>query len=113
MLVGVVDRLGECLHHFGRLTHGEGGAVQLLREAAAGHEFQAQEREAGVLAHFVDLDDVGMLHPGDRFGLGPEPGQRLHPGRGAGLDHLQGHRPRRKELAGLVDDAHAAPAQDA
>ena len=58
-----------------------------------------------------DLDDVGVLEPGDRLGLGEEAGGGLGRGVGAGQDHLQGAGAVEPDLAGLVDDAHAAAAQ--
>ena len=52
-----------------------------------------------------------MPEPGDRLGLGPEPRRGGRPGVRPGQDHLQGAEPVQRELAGQVDDPHAAPAQ--
>jgi hypothetical protein len=54
-----------------------------------------------------------VLEPGDCLRLRPEPSKFLRPGVGARQDHLQGDQPLEPDLAGAVDDAHAAPAQDA
>ena len=64
-----------------------------------------------MLADVVDLDDVGVLEPGDGLGLGEEAGGGLGAGVRAGQDHLQGDGAVEPDLAGLVDDAHAAAAQ--
>ena len=63
------------------------------------------------LADVVDLDDVGMLQPGDGLGLAQEADDRLGAGVRAGQDHLQGAGRLRLEPSGQVDDAHPAPAQ--
>ena len=63
-----------------------------------------------MLADGVDLHDVGVLEPGDRLGLGPEP-QPLGIGpAGPADDHLEGDEPVEPALPGLVDDAHPAVA---
>ena len=59
----------------------------------------------------IDLDDVRVLQPGDRLGLGQEADGGLGPGVVAGQDHLEGDDAVEPELPGLVDDAHAAAAQ--
>ena len=43
-------------------------------QAPAGHVAHAEEQRPGVLAHFIDGDDVGVFQAGDGLGLGPEPG---------------------------------------
>ena len=64
-----------------------------------------------MLADVVDLDDVGVLEPGDGLGLGQEADGGLGAGVRAGQDHLQGDGAVEPDLAGLVDDPHAAAAQ--
>ena len=64
-----------------------------------------------MLADVEDLDDVGVLELGDGLGLGQEAGGGLGAGVRAGQDHLQGDDAVEPDLAGLVDDAHAAAAQ--
>ncbi len=95
----------------GGLAGGQRCAVQPLRQAAAGAVFQREEGQAVVFADLVDLDDVGMLQAGDRFGLGPEALQLLAARDGAAQDHLEGDQAFELGLLGLVDDAHAAAAQ--
>ena len=58
-----------------------------------------------------DLNDMGMLNPGDRLGLGHEPSDVVRTGVSAGQDHLEGARPVQADMARLVDDPHAAAAQ--
>ena len=88
-----------------------GNAIELSVQAAAGDILELQERQAIGLADVVDLHDVRVLEPGDRLGLRQEPGTNLGVGMGTGEDHLQGARAIEPDLAGPVDDPHAAPAQ--
>ena len=88
-----------------------GAAGQLLVEAAAGTELQREEGTTLMLSDFVDLHNVGMLQAADRLRLGAEPRQVVGSGVGAGQDHLERDEAIESDLAGLVDDAHAAPAQ--
>ncbi len=53
----------------------------------------------------------GWSSRADGLGLVLEPPQLVLAGQQPGLDHLQRHRAVEADLAGLVDDAHAAPAQ--
>ena len=63
-----------------------------------------------VLAHAEDRHDVGVVQPGRRLRLALEPPHLLGVQQRAGREHLQGHAPAQRLLLGLVDDAHAAPA---
>ena len=94
-----------------RRTHRLGRALEVLGQAAAGHELEDKVRPARGLADIVDLDDVGMLQASDRRGLGAKAGQVLRAGLDPGQDHLQRHGAIETELPGLVDDAHAASSQ--
>ncbi len=110
-LVGAMDRAGQK----GRSPGGVPGrlrtAVETLGQAVAGHELHREEGSALPGADLVDLDNVGVLEPGDQAGFGFEAGQR--PGRRVRpvAQHLQGHDALEGEVAGLVDDAHASAAQ--
>src|SRR2546430_2246818 len=57
-----------------------------------------------------DRHDVGVLQPRDRLRLGAEAGRLIVVGV-RGQDHLQRDQAAGTDLAGLVDDAHAAAAQ--
>jgi hypothetical protein len=59
----------------------------------------------------VHLDDVRVVELGDRLGLGEEPDEGVGPGVQPGEDDLEGDGPAGPELAGVVDDAHAAAAE--
>ena len=52
-----------------------------------------------------------MIQVGDRLRLGLEPPDVGLAGELAGPDHLQRHQPIEADLAGLVDDPHAADRQ--
>ena len=79
-------------------------------QAAAGHEFHAEVVLAVVRADLVDRDDARVVEQGDGLGLVPEPAQLVVAGEQAGPDHLEGDGSIERDLAGLVDDAHAAAA---
>ena len=49
-----------------------GGAVEPLVQAAPLDVLQLEEGEAVGLARVVDLDDIGVLEPGDRLRLAQE-----------------------------------------
>jgi hypothetical protein len=59
----------------------------------------------------MDLHDMRMLKTRLGFGLDAEPRQGFRPGMVAGQDHLEGDDAVEADLAGLVHNAHAAPAQ--
>ena len=92
-------------------SRGGRGAVEPVGQAPAADELHLEVGEAGVLVDVEDLDDVGVLELGDGLGLGQEPGGGLGAGVLAGQDHLQGDGAVESDLAGLVDDAHAAAAE--
>jgi hypothetical protein len=110
-LVGVLDRLSDALDQLGRPPRRQGAVAEGVGQAAAGDQLQRQERLPAGLAGLVDLDDVRVLERGDGLGLDPEPRPLRRAGAGP-QDHLQSHRPPQPSLPGLVDDAHAAVADD-
>ncbi len=73
--------------------------------------FQDKERPAVAFADLINPHNVRMLQPGHRFGLDLEalPGRRVRVQ--TAREHLDGNRPIERTLPGLVDNAHAAPAQ--
>ena len=93
-----------------RRTHRLGRAVEVLGQAAAGHELEDKVGPPCGLADIVNLDDVGMLQASERRGLCAKAGQVLRAGLEPGQDHLQRHGAIETELPGLVNDAHAAAA---
>ena len=109
--VGQVHRLRQCLQQSRRLARRQGAVAQPLRQVVALDELQGAEGQSLVLADLVDLHDVRVRQPGRRLRLGAEAGHVLGAGVVAHQDHLEGHAPLQGELAGAVDDAHAAPAQ--
>jgi hypothetical protein len=111
-LVGVVDGPGHGLDQFRRLTRCQRRVGEAPGEAAAVHELQREVGQAVVLADFEDLDDIRVLQAGDRLGLPAEAGQFLRE-LDARPHHLQGHDALEPEMPRLVDDAHAAVAEDA
>ncbi len=112
-VVGVLHRLGQAEDESGRLARVQRPVEEAGGQAAAGHELHAEEDPAGVLSGREDADHAGVVEPGNGLLLDLEAGLQVGPGQGAGADQLEGHHPVQVELAGLVDDAHAALAQQA
>jgi len=102
-----VHRLGHQGHDGGRLPGRE--LPPGLLEVRAQHQLHGHPQAALVVVHVVDPADVRVDHPGVDLGFVHEPDQ------GGGLDvlqDLQGHRAAQHHVPGLVDLAHAAPAQE-
>jgi hypothetical protein len=109
--VGGVHGPGQRLDQRRRLRRRQRLAGQLAVEAAAAHELQGAERPAVYFADLENLHDVGVLDVGQRLRLLAEALHLGRPGVGAGEDHLQRHDAAQADVAGLVDDAHAAAPQ--
>ena len=73
-------------------------------------ELHGVEVDAALAADGIDGHDVGVMEPGGGLGLLAEALQMLGVEGGRKRQHLQGHPPGQRQLDGLVDDAHAAPA---
>ncbi len=108
LLVGVLDGAGHLFEQMGGLAGRRAGGVA---EAAAGDELHGEERPAVDLANLVDLDDAGVLQPGCGLGLAAEALPFGGAGKDVAADHLEGDDTVEGQLAGPVDDAHAAGAQ--
>ena len=59
------------------------------RPGCPADELHLEVRVPAVLVDVEDLDNVGMLEPGDGLGLGDEAEGGLAPGVRTGQDHLQ------------------------
>ena len=105
------DGAGERGHQLGGLAGRHRRAGQPLGERAPLEHLEREVRHAADLAHLVDLDDVGMLHPGDDLGLDAESPELLGVDVEVAPDHLEGDRSLERPLEGLVDDPHAATAE--
>ena len=110
-LVRGVHRPRQRDHQFRRLASRLGCAGQPVGEAAPLQQFQRDKGEAGGRADVIDLHDIGVMQPRDRFRLEPETVQVLRPGLEVGPDHLQGDQTLQLLLPGLVDHPHATVAQ--
>jgi hypothetical protein len=112
LLVGGFYGFGERGDQAGGLFWRPRGAVELVRQAAAGNILQREKRQPLVLPDAIDLHDVRMLHPSDGLGFAAEAKQTVLGGMFSGQDHLEGHEAIELHLPGLVNHAHAAPAQN-
>ena len=112
MAMGVLHGDGQRFHQLGALGRGQRLSLKFLRKAAAGTVFQSEAREAVQLVDFVDLHDVGVLQACHGFRFGSEASQAVGIGVGTLQDHLEGHDTVELQMPSLVNDAHAAAAQD-
>src|SRR4029077_3421804 len=74
-------------------------------EAAPGHVLDDHVGRPLDFAEVVDVDDVGMAHPGDRLGLVPEASDAIRVG-GDRLHDLDGADPLQLGVIGAVDETH-------
>ncbi len=112
--VGHVHGPHQELDEPGRFVGGLRFARQAPRQAAAFDELQREEGQAVVFADLEDLHHVGVLQARQRGRLGAEAVEKgrqlLRAADEPCLDHLEGDEAVQGEVAGLVDDAHSAPA---
>ena len=73
----MLDRQSENLDDLGGFSGRERNAGQGLVQAPLFEKLEREKGDAIVGANTVNLDDVGVLEPGDRLGLGAEPRQSL------------------------------------
>ncbi len=107
-VVGVLDRLGHLARQRGRLARGQWTAGDFLGQARALDEAHAEVVLVLVLADLVDRYDPRVIEPGGGLGLQVKPPDVHLVGELARQDHLERHRAIQADLAGAVDDAHAA-----
>jgi hypothetical protein len=111
-LVRVMHRPGDFGDEPRRGLRIGGVAGQDLGQARAVDELHAEILPAVVLADLVDRDDSRMVEVGRRLGLVAEGVHLVVVGPVAGPEHPDGDRPIEVPLPGLVDDPHAAAAED-
>ena len=61
----IMQGTGQRFRQGGRLVYRQRLARQFLRQGAAMNQLQDTEGPAGLLAHFMDLHDIGVLEAGD------------------------------------------------
>ena len=113
LLVGVLDGLADRHEQLQPGCHRHPCLVAILGDRHALHQLHDEEGLVGRRdAAVVDAGDVGVIHQREGLPFGVEPGQhasRIH----RPLDQLERHLPLdRFGLAGTVDRAHPAFAQD-
>ena len=111
-LVGRADGPGQGLEQSGGLARRHRFLGEALAQSAPGGELEHQIRPLVVLTDAVDGDDIRVAEPGGGQGLGAEPIALAWVGVSALEHHLQRHQPVELRVAGLIDDPHAATAQD-
>ena len=110
-LMGGLYGPGELFGELRGLSGQERGSAEPVGEGPPLDEFQDEIRQAAVFADLVNLDDVRVLHPGERVGFGEESSPTLGVGVDTGEQELDRHDPGWISLPGAVDDAHAPPAE--
>jgi hypothetical protein len=109
-LMRVVHRLGGLGHQPCRGARVGGVVGQPLLEARPADELHGEVAPPVVLADLEDRHDVRVVQQRDRLGLVLEPSQFVIAGQDVGPEHLEGDGPIEADLAGAVDDPHAAAA---
>jgi hypothetical protein len=110
--VGGRQRPGRLADQPGHLGHAGPAAGEFLQGDPL-NEFQDQEGAALVLAEGMDGADVGVVQRRGRPRLAQEESQPVGVPGVLRRQELQGDVPAQARLTGLVDDAHAAAAQQA
>ena len=87
-------------------------AFKLLGEVFPLNELQCAIGISFRLADLVDLHNVGMLQTRDSLGLDPKPRKHSWIDRGVDPHHLECHGPLEFQVARLVNDPHAASAEN-
>ena len=114
VLVGKMDRTGDLrdqgrhrpqpFRRAGGRKRGHPG-----RQGSSLQQLHGDEVPPLVLPGLMDRDDVGVVEPGNRSGLGVEALDLFRTDQASALDQFQRHVARQSRLAGPVDDPHAAP----
>ena len=109
LLVRVLDGAGDGGDEAGRVARRQRAVLrESLGERLALDVLHAEVGLPPGRADLVDGDDVRVLEPRRRFGLGPEAGAVCVGGQVRLADHLERDGAVERFLSGLVDDAHAA-----
>ena len=106
--VHLIDSASEHLHQPRRIGRGPRRAIEFSGEASPFDVFHREVREAAVLSHRVDLNDVGMLEPRDRLGFDLETCERLWRGEFPGENRLERDRTLEPDFQRFVNNAHAS-----
>jgi hypothetical protein len=109
--VCVMGGAGKCFDEDGPRAWRQRCAAQLAVEAAAVDVLHREERGAFVKARLVDLHDVRVPQPAERFCLVNESALSLFPDVVGVQDHLEGDDAIEAQLPRPVHDAHAAAPQ--
>jgi hypothetical protein len=88
------------------------GLPQPVFERLAAEQLHGQERDAAVLPHLIDGDDVFVVDGRSQPGLAQEAPVELGASRQGGPHDLQGHEAPEVGVLRLEDDAHGAGPQD-
>ena len=108
MPVGMMDGPGDAAPIDRRVPAGDRPARQLAGQADPLDELHREEVLPIDLADLEDRDDVRVLQPRRRLGLGAEPLDVLVVREPARQDHLERHDPAQVHLPGAIDHAHTA-----
>ncbi len=113
-LVGVAERAGELLQHQGgQLRWKEPLALGEGLQGLAPHQLRHQEGVlgGGRVGEVEDLEDVGVLQPGDGPRLAGQTGTGILLTREVGVEDLDRHLTLQRRVHPAVDDGHASRAE--
>src|SRR5262245_14618663 len=111
LLMRSVYGIGELLHQRRRVLRRQRRAVELLRQATARAIFEREIRLPAVRAEFVDVNDPRMIERGDRFRFREKARAVFFRGVSASEYHFQCDFAIELRLPSVIDNAHAATAE--
>ncbi len=110
LAVGMLDRAGETRNHLACEPGCRGLSGQLPIHTPAIHKFLNDERSARVGSCAEDLNDIGVLEPGEGRGLNQKSRALRHRASQLRFEKLEGHPPPEVDLLRQVDHPHAPAA---
>src|SRR5271165_119818 len=110
--VGVFEGFADLFGDRQGFGDGDGAGFDTVRKSGAFDQFHNQGvRDAGIF-EAVDGGDVGVIERGEEGGFAAEAGQALGIGGDSGGQNFQGNLAAEFAVAGAVDFAHAAYAEE-
>ena len=110
-VVSDLDGPGQSDHQFCGLRARLWSPCEAVLQRSTLEQLQGNEWRAIGLADLENLDDVGMMEPGDSLGLDPDAGQMIGAAPSVSTDHLHGNLAIQSPLPRPIDDPHTSLAQ--
>ena len=111
LLVRGFERVGDLRRHRQRLVERERSPGDPLGQRRAFDQFEHERGAAGALLDAVNAGDAGMIQRREHLRLAAEPRQPIGVAGHARRQDLHGHVAAQPRIAGAIDLAHPAAAQ--